>query len=49
MSKKFNVDILNMEKIKKEISSVPHIIKKKSKIGYRSSTSVNNSRYNNRL
>lgn len=49
MSKKFNVDILNMEKIKKEISSVPHIIKKKSKIGYRSSTSVNNSRYNNSL
>ena len=49
MSKKFNVDILNMEKIKKEISSVPNIIKKKSKIGYRSSTSVNNSRYNNSL
>ena len=49
MSKKFNVDKLNMEKIKKEISYVPNIIKKKSKIGYRSITSVNNSRYNNSL
>ncbi len=49
MSKKFNVDKLNMEKIKKEISFVPNLIKKKSKIGYRSITSVNNSRYNNSL
>ena len=49
MSKKFNIDKLNLDKIKKEIVSVPNLIKKKSKIGFRSSTSVNHSRYNDTL
>ena len=49
MSKKFNIDKLNLDKIKKEIVSVPNLIKNKSKIGFRSSTSFNHSRYNDTL
>ena len=49
MSKKFNIDKLNLDKIKKEIVSVPNLITNKSKIGFRSSTSFNHSRYNDTL
>jgi len=34
MSKKFNIDKLNLDKIKKEIVSVPNLIKKKAKLDF---------------
>lgn len=41
-SQSYNVDKLNFSSIKKEISNVPKIIRKKSQLGFRSNTSMHN-------
>ena len=44
--KKFNIEKLNFNSIKSELSTIPKIVKKKSHIGVRSSTSLNHSNHN---
>lgn len=46
LPKKYNIEKLNFNSIKNELSTIPKIIKKKSSIKIRSSTSLNHSNHN---
>lgn len=46
LPKKYNIEKLNFNSIKNELSTIPKIIRKKSNIGIRSSTSLNHSNNN---